>query len=295
MASARKIRITHVMQDHLPVGEVEINDEALFKVAFSQFGVMQAILSNPSALVLQEGLCEDYTPELLSKNQNAVLVKRVFPNGLPKQFNQLNADQKDYIARRMGSVTLFDMGLLSRVHKTIDRKQNAIVTALILDQKFDAIYEHRELLAIQHAKLAVNDSKSANDHVLMVFGGVHDFKKTISESKDPTVVYAGSIETAKKEQVITTKQILAELKNLANKPLTSVDHDQSMDIDISAIPSSQSELLMSPPPSNVMQDGVNDIAQALSASPLLSLFSQNVLVEPAVDLSKVSAALGNLF
>lgn len=181
MDSHKTIHLTHVKQIHLPphVNIAEINPSDFEKVAYSQFQVAQAILDNPNALVLKESLYEDYTPELSLQNQNSAKAKALFPEGSFTDYGKLNGEQKNYLARRSGAVTLYDLGILSAVYKTLEKYQdNKIKQILLLSsgdyEKTDPI---RESLAITQVQLAAKKSASQEVEVLLIFGGKHDFTK----------------------------------------------------------------------------------------------------------------------
>src|SRR5690349_17777590 len=86
MFSSQHIYITHVKQTHLLISQKEFTDAEIKEIAYSQFNVCRAVIANPDALVVQESLYENYTPELVPKNQFAKLVKNVFPEGIPEKF-----------------------------------------------------------------------------------------------------------------------------------------------------------------------------------------------------------------
>lgn len=277
MLSSQRVHITHVKQTHMPYGQTEVTSTDMEEIAYSQFKVCQAVISNPDALVVKESLYENYTPDLMSINQNADYAKKLFPNGLPKNYEELDEAQKNYLARR-GVVALFDLGILSHVYKSLNKDEAQKINALMSANCFEAIYEPRELLAIKYAKEAAKSSSKQDVHVLLIFGEVHDFNSRINSYHDNNVIYAGCIETSltKPNKVMSSADAVTSLYELLHVDRSSPQAEcllsrlsifKSMvmvdEIDISRIPCSEDELPSSPGMES-MQKGIDALKDQLS-------------------------------
>jgi hypothetical protein len=162
MLSSKKVHITHVKQTHLPayVPVSEVREKDMEEAAYSQFMVARTILDNPHALVLNEGLYEDYIPSLMKENKNSPVACTLSPEGTFEDYTQLTNEQKKYLAMRTGAVTLFDLGKLPNIYKTIGKQESKQIDALISAGVSEALYEHRERLAIKYAKIAAENSSN---------------------------------------------------------------------------------------------------------------------------------------
>lgn len=281
----QRVYITHVKQTHMPPAGIEVTKTEKDDVAYSQFNVCRAIIANPDALVVQEGLHENYTPELVSKNQNTVRAKQVFSNGIPEHYEELNSEQKDYLARRTGPVTLFDLGILSHIYKSIGKVESDQINALIAAGHFNVIYAARERLAIKYAKEAAKSAAEQNVNILLVFGGVHDFASRIQSSADgDNLFYSGYIETSLHDDEMTsseTTEMLYKLSDSAeittndavslfSKNLTFFEakYEKAQPYSLSEllekIPSSEDELPMSVRSNEDMQSVARSVLDALS-------------------------------
>jgi hypothetical protein len=210
-ATPQKVSITHVKQMHMPPKSSEemITDDMIEHIACSQYGVIKTILANPEAIVVKEGLTEDYTPstkhQMLAKTTQIIL-----PLGIPDDYSKLTPLQKKFLADLGGAEVLFFLNKLTHIYKAItvddDKRISSIVrgdqkeltSAQLLNRILKPeisllVFGEREKLALTLAKKAALLSKK--NHVLLIFGSKHNFKTRIQEVNDPEIEYKGSVET----------------------------------------------------------------------------------------------------
>lgn len=168
----KKIHMIHVAQAHkLPFG-MKPSSEYVETVLQSQLQVAQAIRKYPGRPILVEGLYEDATfnPE----NPFNMAANMIFPQGLQfNDVNELTALQREFLYEYGAVFTLFYLGEISSLYKTIHKEASEIIDHQILSGDFDKIFNAREKETIECVKEAV--ATQSHDTVLVIFGAAHNF------------------------------------------------------------------------------------------------------------------------
>lgn len=193
----RNSRILHFPQMHWRP-EFRDNPLAIDQVARSQFDLAHFLVENPEYVVFKEGLFEDIGPKAYADQEkdprSLVLVARmIFPRGIPNKFDELSNLQKEFLAEIGAGLTLFYLGTIKEIHRTItpdeshridgaiEKKASELggLSSSILAQHPEIsrlIFHDREMAASQEVKSFLEkkntDSKAK---VLLVFGSAHDF------------------------------------------------------------------------------------------------------------------------
>jgi len=188
-----RTHITHVKQLHMPFRHAD--NSMLEHIAYSQYGVVRAILANPQAIVVQEEQHEDLTPKEIKDHRFVPLAQRFFPQGLPDKFDAMNKVQKEFLAKIKGANTLFYLGKLSHLFKSETKAEALRINSGIAVGRLDFIFAPREKLALYWAKQAA--MREFKPDVLLVYGAGHNFKAQIKQLNDPSIVYKKSINTLK--------------------------------------------------------------------------------------------------
>lgn len=195
-----EVKITHVQQLHMPPGTEDIPASFKERIAQSQYWVARAILANPSAIVLAEGVNENLTPENRSFAWTLV-AQMYFPDGIPSTFSSLTTLQKKMLSEHCAAFVLFYLGKITHLYKTSNEAESKSLEPILakaltvgLSKTEEAtVNEIREDRAIFWAKDAA--LTSGNNKVLLVYGGAHDFEYRIQQSKLPGVIFHGAIDT----------------------------------------------------------------------------------------------------
>ncbi|MHB1949079.1 MAG: hypothetical protein ACYCQI_13305 [Gammaproteobacteria bacterium] len=194
---AKVVNLSHVMIMHKPpMGEMDKTFKD--RVAYSEYHAAKAILANPDAIVLYEGLTENLTPEVVKKQSSQRILftaaEIYFPSGFPDTFAGLSELQKHFLVEQGGPCTLFYLGKISHVYKTRRKETDKLVDEFIATgANAGSVFESCEKDAIDFAKEAVRET--GKNHVLLVFGALHDYKKRIALLNDPSIIFRDSIDT----------------------------------------------------------------------------------------------------
>jgi len=179
------------------------NDAAIInKVAHSQFDVAQEILTKPGALIFPESLTENLNPALYQKLKamNGSMVgaaETIFPNGMPDNFEELSAVQTEFIAELGASKTLFFLGEVDHVQRSMDPKVSQQIDAEIqqLQKQYGPdlevmveydpklrylIFEARENELYKEVQETTKKPENAGKPVVVIFGGAHDLGRGLS-------------------------------------------------------------------------------------------------------------------
>lgn len=203
-----KISVIHIKQQHKIPDFVREYRE--IGTSYSQYHVAKSILEHKDAIVLQEGLYEDYTPQIYFESKELVEeVKKNFSKGLPDSYKELSELQRQFLREFDGSVILFFLGQITHVFKTQSEeefKQDSVEHDKLIKQlnelegteltsdTLNWLFKVREERALNRAK------ETAREHgankVLLVYGADHDIEKRISDLKDPSIVFEKSIDAA---------------------------------------------------------------------------------------------------
>lgn len=190
MTQSRKhpIRIKHLKQLHM-TPETESKEKVIERAALSQYWVARAILAHPEAVVLHEGVTENFS-RAAAKDIEVVATKRaeaeqMFPKGLPSHPRELSKEQKKYLAFSCGAPTLFHLQQLSKIYQTsgeVEEKEN---WRQIHAGRKEFLYEPREKAALRYCKRYANDKLA-----LLIFGTGHHFA-----TRDKSISLEESIDT----------------------------------------------------------------------------------------------------
>jgi len=152
----------------------------------SQFKVAKEIIKHPGCPVLKEGLIENVSDSAVYPL--AKVVKEIlFPNGFPKHFNELTEVQKDFLYEEGAAITLFYLGEIPSIYKSIHKEVSDVIDKQISEQitigedKIEVVTKYipqRDMEAIECAKEAAiqhfGNFESAT--VIIVMGKHHDLK-----------------------------------------------------------------------------------------------------------------------
>lgn len=214
--SDEKLYLTHVKQMHAdPILGIDVPKSSFEKMALSQFKVVKTILQFPNAAVLDESLFEDLIADDLSPENQKKRVEalKLFPKKeLPTDYADLDPEQKKFIVLNGGAITLLLLGKLTHVYKTYNSQfeYNAIWESFRLGRDVSVITETREKLAISLAKRAAGITKK--QHVLLIYGAMHDFV-----SSDSNVIFTPSVATISVEG-LSVKNIITKLQQNPDDP-----------------------------------------------------------------------------
>jgi hypothetical protein len=234
------IFITHLKQIHNLNGTRFLSHTAYEKIAFSQFGTAQAILQDlkeNKSIVLVEGLNQDLSPLEMSitKAEEALYI---FPQGLPKNYLELNDQQKYFLVTVGGAYTLYYLNQLPNIYKTLTPEEDKEIREKLeyenLPKMLSKIYnpsgnafypefdilinEKRELAALKLAEKAAIET--GNPNVILVFGAAHNFEKRIKFLSNPFIVFNKNIETHESDKPsVVPKSIFSGLNSFFDKKL----------------------------------------------------------------------------
>lgn len=175
----KNLTIMHVKQMHqLPHGCDKCSDRVKNKIAQSQYEIANYIKKNPHIPVFLEGLQEDGDFNSLCKNSFGGMVQHLlFPQGLPSTFNELNEMQKSMFISVDAPIVLVCLGLLSKIHKTINPDLAEEIHAQFSAGDQSNILGPREKAAIDSITTATINHPEEFKHkkAILIFGARHDF------------------------------------------------------------------------------------------------------------------------
>jgi len=170
------MRIIHIKQLHKLPFEIKASSEVLNATIHSQFMVAQELKKHTRCPILREGLYEDASDA--SSNPLSDVAKMFFPKGFPTNFHELTSLQKEFLYDQGATFTLFYLGEIPSLYKSIHRDVSDIFDNQIAEGAYEKISAPREIEAIECAKEAAINyfGKKDDATVIIVFGGFHDFK-----------------------------------------------------------------------------------------------------------------------
>lgn len=163
-------------------------------IAHSQFNIAKTLLETPNAEIFMEGLAtQAFTPEIY-KNLGSKIkhVHNLFPSGIPASFEDLNAEQKYFLAKKGAAPTLWYLGKIPRIHPVIDAKEaEEIRQGYILRKASHETFESAEkdvelqkLIFSQREKAAekkildfMDTSAYDGQPLILIFGAAHHFPR----------------------------------------------------------------------------------------------------------------------
>ncbi|MGI9548969.1 MAG: hypothetical protein ACR2M7_03180 [Bdellovibrionales bacterium] len=209
-------RIVHFPMYHIPPNGLNPNDQQTFEsIAKSQFQLLRTIIyyAKRGVYVFDESVASDrMNPNLMnflkqghapgsyvrSDNQRFFFDERyrealnLFGKGIPKYYDFLTPTQKRYLVDTGAPFTLFYLGILPRIYKSISDKDLDIVKNQIksptgtLDTKNPAnhywVYSFREaklkeeVLNLYNKNQAYQQNSTASAALILIaYGSAHDF------------------------------------------------------------------------------------------------------------------------
>lgn len=199
------MKLVHIAQTHAYLAANHSPTVADFdEVVQSQIAVAQLILQNPNCSIVCESARENRTFQECSQGKffydgptktSVEQMKRVFPRGLPNNFNDLNLEQKTALYSFGATTVLLLLTLIPVIYKSID-SDTADVAWHFLNNDLRIAFEskietdsfrtkvldlqsRREKAAIQAVKDAAEAHyKTVDDKsiVILVYGALHDFQ-----------------------------------------------------------------------------------------------------------------------
>jgi hypothetical protein len=188
------LHFIHVKQAYRPTGEgtflenTEPTQETIEAIVQSQLKVIKAIKERPNSIVMEEGRYQNINDsDLDDANYNmfnsAVGIMRlaarsIFPQGVNQDCHALTALQKKFIYEKGGTLTLFYLGEISSIYKSIHKEVGDAIHQQVRSNDFSSIDLPREKEAVACAKEAVMEhyGRCNGSSVLVVFTASHDFK-----------------------------------------------------------------------------------------------------------------------
>lgn len=199
-SSDPKIYVTHIMQEHA-FNAQNATPPQIDRIAYSQFQIIKEILANPDHMIVLEGLMEDMTPE--TKDSWPMCINdahELFSNGIPEKFSELTSLQKMFLAERGGPSTLYFLGKIDYIHKSMGtsfykkhKKEAYEDPAEFEDMDFSLTA--REIKAITCLQRAAQKTGNKEVHVFLIFGALHNFEARIIAMKNKNLVFKDKIST----------------------------------------------------------------------------------------------------
>jgi hypothetical protein len=170
------------------------NPKKVDGVAPSQYQIARSIIENPGRAVFLESVPNDVTPEKREwpdRKVKAQEIKKLFPNGVPDSYSQLNQAQRETLAKNGAVSILWYLGVIDTIHRTyesvaegteVEEEIKAIVVkyagnvsavAEYNKELNKVMYEKRERLALIQVDKFFN--KHISTSAFLVFGGNHGF------------------------------------------------------------------------------------------------------------------------
>jgi hypothetical protein len=180
------MKIIVITQQHkLPFG-IEPTQQIIDATIRLQLKVADELKKQPDYPIVIEGLCEDATED--DALSIADVVKWMFPAGIPTDFNELSGSQKDFLYKYGATRTLFYLGEILLLFKSIHKDVSDALDKRISQGDYQDIFALREIEAINCAKEAATKycGKTEGATVILVFGGGHDFE---SRCRDEGIEY----------------------------------------------------------------------------------------------------------
>ena len=212
--STKHLEIIHLQQSH-PLSDPSDDDASqtayeLYyqikgkKIVLSQYNIAKYILKNPAIPVFGEALYEDIDYSSFGCGTYGsictTIQEEVFPAGFPDRFDSLTKHQKRILYSYGGGPVLVLLGIIPKIHKTIEQKLNDELKERFerLDvpidhpiegiksflkrknpQAYVDIYETRDKAAISSIKEAFENTPQdfAQGQVFLIFGADHDFRE----------------------------------------------------------------------------------------------------------------------
>src|SRR3990167_2162191 len=180
------MRIIHITQQHKLPFEIKPNPDYIESTVQSQFKVAHEIKKHPEYPVLVEGLYENIC-EAASYPFSDV-AKMLFTGGFPNNFRDLTDIQKKILYEEGAVRTLFYLGDIKSIHKSIRKDASDTIDEEISKKKYahnEHVFLPRELEAIECAKEAALENFHDLDSaiIFLVYGSAHDFKSHCDREK----------------------------------------------------------------------------------------------------------------
>ncbi len=172
----RAMKIIHLAQRHKLPFRLKPSRKIFEATASSQFMVAQEIRRHPGCPIVCEGLYENASNA--SSLMMSSVAKMIFTKGFPTDFNELTLTQKEFLYDKGAVFTLFYLGEIPSMYKSIHKEISDVIEKQIEDGSSLHMFAPREKEAMDCAKEAAIDfyGKTDNSTVIIVFGGMHDFK-----------------------------------------------------------------------------------------------------------------------
>lgn len=168
----KPLKVIHLGQVH-PRRNRNLTDSHIKRVLNSQIKVAQYILKHPNTLVFVEGLAENYLSPASEEFQ--IRAKKLFPEGLPDNPNDLNLFQKYYLYTWRAVRVLFYLGLINSLFRTTTQIEKELVVKHVEAGEQNYIFGPREKIALNHIEEVTK--RSPQKRVILVFGNAHDFSE----------------------------------------------------------------------------------------------------------------------
>lgn len=148
------------IRENTPLNEIKIDKE----VVKNQFNLVHFIMKHSDALIFPEGATPDHNiPNNLRFEQSRNNAKKIFPNGFPKRYEDLNLAQKKFLQIMNGARVAYLLGIVDKVYPPnsvdVEKRVASIISQygmsdevlLVLSDKFRA--ERKDLKPIPLSSL----------------------------------------------------------------------------------------------------------------------------------------------
>ena len=199
------MRIAHIAQTHgyHAVGHRPTTEE-FDRVVVSQFAVAQLILQNPHCPVICESMDHNRTFREFNQGKsttfgpyeiNVKKIQKIFPRGLPDNFDDLNRPQKEALYCGGATTVLLFLNIIPILYSSIDEitgkmgqnflandiqiaHETKVETASFLQTAFliQSIREKAAIEAIKYAAEAHYKKVKETSIAILVYGSMHDFQ-----------------------------------------------------------------------------------------------------------------------
>jgi hypothetical protein len=174
--------VVHLAQIHWSQ-DAEKDPIMLKSIWESQKAIAEYLLSNPDAAVFAEGYSHTLKTPPYGPNDFTI----------PQKLDSLPSDLRKFFIQGGAVETLYNLGKIGIIHRSITPKNEAKIFEAIQQEKlketFDCdehdslIYEQREQALIKEVRSFLKHPENRNRKIVIIFGAKHDFSKYFNPKK----------------------------------------------------------------------------------------------------------------